>query len=121
MTKYQILMAKYQRLFTNDYQISTNSYVRIYKQIMQNKPKVKYAKINVNSYIIRKYVQVRHLVIQTNKPKQTQFKPKQTQFKPNCFKGQKLIQSMYLQRIMKKTRIWAMEKQSQNKPNLCHA
>ncbi len=63
--------------------ISTNSYVRIYKQIMQNKPKVKYAKINLSSFVTMKYVQVRHLVIQTNKPKQTQFKPKQTQFKPN--------------------------------------
>jgi len=93
MTIYQILMTKYQRLFTNDFQISTNSYVRIYKQIMQNKPNVKYAKINVSSCFTRRYAQVRHLVIQTNKAKtnpiQTQFKPmkanfsaKQTQFKP---------------------------------------
>ncbi len=67
---------------------STNSYVRIYKQIMQNKPKVKSAKNNVSTFVTSKYVQVRHLVIQTNKPKQTQFKPKQTQFKPNLSKGQ---------------------------------
>ncbi|MHC4242261.1 MAG: hypothetical protein ACYSU4_07660, partial [Planctomycetota bacterium] len=33
-----IRCSQYQRLFTNDYQISTNSYVRNYKQIMQNKP-----------------------------------------------------------------------------------
>ncbi len=31
-------MTKYQRLFTNVYQISTKEYVRNYKQIMQNKP-----------------------------------------------------------------------------------
>ncbi len=76
-------MTKYQRLLTNDYQISTNSYVRIYKQIMQNKPKVKYAKINVNSYIIRKYVQVRHLVIQTNKAKTNPIKANKAKNKPN--------------------------------------
>ncbi len=62
---------------------STNSYVRIYKQIMQNKPKVKYAKISVNTFVASIYVQVIHLVIQTNKAKQSQFKPKQTQNKPN--------------------------------------
>jgi hypothetical protein len=50
---------------------------------MQNKPKVKYAKINVNSFVANNYVQHGQLVIQTNKPKQSQFKPKQTQFKPN--------------------------------------
>ncbi len=61
---------------------STNSYVRIYKQIMRNKPKVKYAKINVSSFVTSKYVLVGHLVIQTNKAKQSQFKPKQTQNKP---------------------------------------
>jgi hypothetical protein len=53
---------------------------------MQNKPKVKYAKINVSSFITNKYEQMDILVIQTNKPKtnpiQTQFKPKQTQLKP---------------------------------------
>ncbi len=47
---------------------------------MQNKAKVKYAKINVSTFVASKYVQVRHLVIQTNKAKQTQFKTKQTQF-----------------------------------------
>jgi len=56
--------------------------------ILTNKPKVKYAKNNVNSFMTRKYVYMGHLVIQTNKPKQTQLKPKQTQFKPNLTKGQ---------------------------------
>jgi len=70
------------------YIISTNSYVRIYKQIMQNKAKVKYAEINVSSFVTSKYELMGQLVIQTNKAKQTQFKPKQSQFKPNCLKGQ---------------------------------
>ncbi len=59
------------------------------EQIMQNKPKVKSAKNNVSTYITSKYVQHGQLVIQTNKPKQTQFKPKQSQFKPNLSKVQK--------------------------------
>jgi hypothetical protein len=42
---------------------------------MQNKPKVKYPKINLSSFVISIYVQVGQLVIQTNKAKQTQFKP----------------------------------------------
>ncbi len=54
--------------------------------ILTNKAKVKSAKINVSSFATSIYVQVGHLVIQTNKAKtkpiQTQFKPKQTQFKP---------------------------------------
>jgi hypothetical protein len=77
MTIYQTLMTKYQRLLTNDYQISTNSYVRIYKQIMQNKPKVKSAKMNVNTFVTSNYVHVGQLVIQTNKAKTN---PIQTQF-----------------------------------------
>ncbi len=54
---------------------STNSYVRIYKQIMQNKAKVKSAKINVNSFLTSKYVYVGHLVIQTSKPIKANSKP----------------------------------------------
>ena len=42
---------------------------------MQNKAKVKSAKINLSYFLTSKYVQVWHLVIQTTKPIQTQFKP----------------------------------------------
>jgi len=45
--------------------------------ILTNKPKVKYAKINVNTYEASRYVHMGHLVIQTNKansnPIQSQF------------------------------------------------
>jgi len=54
---------------------------------MQNKPKVKYTKINVNSYMKSIYAKMDIWLFGQTKPKQTQFKPKQTQFKPNCFKG----------------------------------
>jgi hypothetical protein len=54
------------------YRISTNSYVRINKQFMQNKPKVKSTKINLNTYITRSNVKHGQLVIQT---KQSQNKP----------------------------------------------
>ena len=82
MTIYQILMTKYKRLFTNDYQISTNSYVRNYKQIMQNKPKVKYAKINTFAYITMIYVLMGQLVIQTNKANSNPIKAKTKPIKP---------------------------------------
>jgi len=43
--------------------------------ILTNKPKVKYAKINVTSCVTCIYVQAGHLVIQTNKPNLSQNKP----------------------------------------------
>ena len=75
-------MTKYQRFFTNDYQISTNSYVRIYQLFMQNKPKVKDAQINVNSIITMRYEKMNIWLFGKNKANQTQFKPNQSQFKP---------------------------------------
>jgi hypothetical protein len=51
---------------------------------MQNKPKVKYAIINVISYVLRIYVQGGQLVIQTNKAKTN---PIQTQSNPICRKA----------------------------------
>ena len=90
MTIYQILMTKYLRLLTNDYQISTKEYIRKNQQIMQNKPNVKYAKINLSSYITSIYENMDNWLFRQTKPKQTQLKPiqtqlkpKQTQFKPN--------------------------------------
>jgi len=56
---------------------------------MQNKPNVKYAKINVNSYMKSIYAKMDIWLFGKNKAKQTQLKPKQTQFKPNLTKGQK--------------------------------
>jgi len=47
---------------------------------MQNKPNVKYAQINVNSYMKSKYEKLDTWLSGKNKPKQTQFKP-------NCRKG----------------------------------
>ncbi len=64
------------------------------------------------------YANITSLMKVKNKPKQTQLKPKQSQFKPNCFKGQKLMQSVYLQRIMKINVDMGQKKQSQFKPNL---
>jgi hypothetical protein len=92
-------MTEHQRLFTNDYQISTNSYVRIYKQIMQNKPNFRNDKMNICPYLTMIYVKFRHLTGWKNKansnpikPKQTQFKPNLSQFKANLSKGQKMLE-----------------------------
>jgi len=43
--------------------------------IMQNKPKVKYTKINVNSYMKSIYAKMDIWLFRQTKPKQTQFKP----------------------------------------------
>jgi len=93
MTIYHILMTKYQRLFTNDYQISTNSYVRIYKLFMQNKPNFPHFSPENDDLTKNKA---------NSNPIQTQF-----------VERAKLMQSVYLQRIMK---IYA-NMAKKNKPN----
>ena len=73
---------------------STNSYVRIYKPFMQNKPNLRNDKMNIIAFITMRYGKLGTLdgcknKAKTNpikaktKPIQTQFNPKQTQFKPN--------------------------------------
>ena len=74
---------------------------------MQNKPKVKIAKINVSSFITSIYVKVDTWWNQKNKAKQTQF-----------VERVKLMQSVYLQRIMKKNAAKGYEKTKPNKANL---
>ncbi len=61
---------------------STNSYVRIYKQIMQNKPNFGNDKMNATSFLTSKYEYLSRSPGKKTKPIQTQFNPKQTQFKP---------------------------------------
>jgi len=83
------------RHFSSLYTHLPSTTVEIALQIhsfLTNKPNVKYAKISLSSFTISNYVQVGHLVIQTNKAKQTQFKPikanfndKQSQSKPIKF------------------------------------
>jgi len=61
---------------------STNSYVRIYKQIMQNKPNFRNDKMNITLGVTSEYVILSRLKGEKTKPIQTQFNPKQTQFNP---------------------------------------
>jgi len=72
-------------LFTNLRSTFVESALQI-SSFMQNKAKVKYAKINLISYMTSKYENMDNWLFRQTKPKQTQFKPKQTQFKPNCRK-----------------------------------
>jgi len=60
----------------------TKEYVRIYKLFMQNKPKVKYAKNNISTYLTMRYGKLDIWLFRQTKPKQTQLKPIQTQFNP---------------------------------------
>jgi len=91
MTIYQILMYKYQTLFTNDQRllkfttlkgVRKNSYEFI-SFLCKTNPKSSRPKINISSFVTSKYVLIGHLVIQTAKPIQSQFKPIQSQFVEN--------------------------------------
>jgi hypothetical protein len=64
---------------------------------MQNKPKVKYAQINVSSFITSKYVKVDNWCNQKNKPNLVR--------RRRITKRVKLMQSVYLQRITEKRMI----------------
>jgi hypothetical protein len=84
---------------------------------MQNKPNLLDAQMNISAFSQMTYENKSDWTLGENKPNsnpiQTQFKPNQSQFAERA----KLMQSMYLQRIMKKMRIRVIKKQSQNKPN----
>ncbi len=83
MTIYPILMTKYQILLTNNYQISTKDYVRIYKLFMQNKPNFRNTENGVCSCVTMRYENLGALIGQKTNPIQTQFNPIQSQNKPN--------------------------------------
>ena len=82
-----MLITKYQRIFTNEYQISTKDYVRNYKLFMQNKPNFRNEKMNINTIAIMRYVNLdtwrQHKNKANSKPIQTQFKANLCQNKPN--------------------------------------
>ena len=83
-------MTKYQRLFPDHYQISTKDYVRIYKQIMQNKPNLRNDKMSANLFTIKDYENYADFRHEKTNPIQTQTNPIlgqnqgwQSQNKPN--------------------------------------
>ncbi len=80
---------------------------------MQNKPNVKDAQINVNSYMKSNYEKLDNWLSGKNKPNSNPIKPNQTQFA----KRVKLMQSVYLQRIMKINAAKGYEQTNPNKPN----
>ncbi len=73
---------------------------------MQNKPNFRKSQMNVNSYNTTDYENISDWTIGQNKPNSNPI-----------YQRVKLMQSVYLQRIMKKMRLRAMKKQSQYKPN----
>ena len=62
---------------------STNSYVRIYKLFMQNKPNLRNDKMSANLFTTRDYEENDHSGHQKTKPIQTQFKANKAKNKPN--------------------------------------
>jgi len=106
---------------------------------MQNKPNVKYAQINVNSYMKSKYEKLDTWLSGKNKPKTNPNKPnfKKAQMnvnlaltkyyrknddfsvrinKPNFSKNPKFAQTLFYKRIMKMNRLQSPKKQTQTKP-----
>ena len=81
---------------------------------MQNKPNVKYAQINVSSFITSKYVKVDNWWNQKNKPNSNPNKP-------NCRKGKNWCKACIHKGLWREMRLRAMKKQSQNKPNFLKA
>jgi hypothetical protein len=69
---------------------STKDYVRNYKLFMQNEPKFRKVKLNVNTVLTRRYDQMDTWSIRKNEPKRTQNEPK--------FKKAK----MYVNRVLTK-------------------
>jgi len=69
----------------------TKYYVRNYKRNMQNKPNVKYAQINVNSYLKSNYEKLDTWLSGKNKPNsnpiQTQSQKSQNERKLICYRG----------------------------------
>jgi len=81
---------------------STKVYVRNYKLFLQNEPKFRKVKLNVNKVLTKDYDKMDTWSIRKNEPKQSQ-----------TSKRQKTMQTSLPQRIMKETRFWATKKQTQ--------
>jgi hypothetical protein len=109
-TQYDIQHTKYEIQ-------STKNYVRIYQQIMQNKPNVKDVKIYVSPFTKIVYVKIDTWLNRKNKPNQTQFKPKTNPIS----KMPKISVNIYYKReYNNEIAYWRMQnkpKQSQYKPN----
>ncbi len=90
---------------------STNSYVRIYKQIMQDKPNFQKSQMNVSNIITRNYEYFIPLAGQKNKPNSNPNKP-------NFQKAKMNISYVKTTNYEQKTMNYANNKQTQFKPNL---
>jgi len=104
------------RHFRHFYPLSPSTLVEKALQIhsiLTNKPKVKYAKINVNSFLAMRYENMDIWLFRQTKPIKAKTNPIQTQFDERP----KLMQSAYIQRIMKKNAAMGPKKQSQFKSN----
>ena len=77
---------------------STKDYVRIYKQIMQNKPNFRSAQMNINTIVTMRYVNLGTWRGTKTKPIQSQNKPNLSQFKANLTQN-KPNQTQLFQRV----------------------
>ena len=89
--KYFIRPGGFSSLFTKVCSTTVENSLQI-SPFMQNKPNVKYAKININSYMTSKYEKMDNWLFRQNKANSNPIKAKtntiQSQFKANFSKGQ---------------------------------
>jgi hypothetical protein len=86
---------------------------------MQNKPNVKDAQINVNSYMKNKYEKMDTWLSGKNKPNQSQTNPKQTQSPKRPKMNIKFYKIMAYENNPLHRRNHNKPKQTQFKPNFC--
>ena len=83
---------------------------------MQNKANFGNDKMDINTIVTMCYVNFRHWLRRKNKANSNPIKAKTNPIQSQFPKGQKLMKSLYLQRIMKNMRLWAKKNKAKTNP-----
>ena len=103
----------YQILFTNDYQLTTNYFVRNYQRKMQNKPNSPNVQMSLTIFITMNYTNFISLVRQKNKPNSNPIKAKSNPIAEVT----KMSVNIYYTKVYNNEAALRWKKQSQFKPN----
>ena len=102
----------YQILFTNDYQLTTNYFVRNYQRKMQNKPNSPNVQMSLTIFITMNYTNFISLVRQKNKPNSNPIKAKSNPIAEVT----KMSVNIYYTKVYNNEAALRWKKQSQFKP-----
>ncbi len=103
-------------LFTNLPSTSVENVLQI-SSFMQNKPNSPNVQMNVTNLLTMNYTIFISLTKVKNKPNSNPIKANSKPIQTQLLQRPKLMQSVHIQRIMKKNAAMAMKKQTQFKPN----